>query len=156
MKSQNIIPEQKQEALTGNEKIAQSHAELKLCRNERDSIFWEEKNCIRKESRSILQRKKSYLELSPPGAKAESPFDGAQNMFATAKNRLHDSVTLQTTDQLQMKQIDHMLEANRLIDKANATTVASEKENCLQKITAEKNSWDMRVGRIESRRERQI
>ena len=74
-------------------------------------------------------------------------------MFATAKNRLHDSVTLQTTDQLQMKQIDHMLEANRL---ANATTVASEKENCLQKITAEKNSWDMRVGRIESRRERQI
>jgi hypothetical protein len=39
MKSQNIIPEQKQEALTGNEKIAQSHAERKLCRNERDSIF---------------------------------------------------------------------------------------------------------------------
>jgi hypothetical protein len=61
-------------------------------------------------------------------------------MFATAKNRLHDSVTLQTTDQLQMKQIDHMLKANRLVDKANATTVASEKENCLQKITAEKTA----------------
>lgn len=39
MELQNIIPEQKQEDLPGDEKVVQFHAELELCINKRDSVF---------------------------------------------------------------------------------------------------------------------